>query len=577
VLGLLLRYISTQSGAKLDSSAGTNRLTSFYHNKEDYDQAFASAAATAKAPVRALAAVTSHHFLAKSLIAGTVSHIDPTNVKNVVIISPDHFNNITDRNVLAVTTTASWDTPYGPIETNQAQIEALTTLGQVKIQSKAFLNEHGVYTVIPFVKKQFPDARVVSLVLRNSDDLSAYEQLGKDFLQFFNPEDTLLLISSDFSHEATIKDSEQQDTASIRALSSLSISAVPNITSDCQTCIATAFGYLTGAGAKFQVIEQQHSYALSGQDENRVTSYISGLYVVGSSTQQPVADSKDITLLFGGDLMFDRDIRQKMTLYGNDHILGDLRSLFSQYDVVITNLEGPITNNPSRSVGSAIGSPSNFLFTFDPSVAKTLYDTNMRLVNLGNNHIQNFGVDGVTQTKEYLNSEGVAFFGDTGTETQSKDRTYIMEREGLKIGFVGYNQFTPEGLDRALLDVQTLRPNVDLLVVFPHWGNEYVPKANEVIQSHAHGFIDEGADLVIGSHPHVIQNVEEYKSKRIYYSLGNLVFDQYFSPETQRGMLVGVTIKPSDKSLSFSEYFVQLKTNGQTVLASPQPGTSPQP
>jgi len=255
-----------------------------------------------------------------------------------------------------------------------------------------------------------------------------------------------------------------------------------------------------------------------------------------------------------------------MSQYGNEHVLRELVPLFRQYNFVIINLEGPITSNPSRSVGSTPGSPANFIFTFDPSVAKTLFDAGVSLVNLGNNHIRNFGEDGVQQTKQYLSEANIRFFGDTGSESESKDRVLLLEREGVRIGLTNYNQFTTDGLEHALADIAFVRPNVDLLIIYTHWGNEYVPAANAVIESQAHRFIDAGADLVVGSHPHVIQNTEEYRGKRIYYSLGNFIFDQYFSPETQQGLLVGVEVDPQTKEMRFTEYKVRLQPNGQTVL-----------
>lgn len=283
------------------------------------------------------------------------------------------------------------------------------------------------------------------------------------------------------------------------------------------------------------------------------------------SSSEPTAPAQ-IKLLFAGDMMFDRNIRMKMQAKDTRFVLQDLEETFNAHDFVIANLEGPITDKPSRSVGSQPGSTNNFIFTFQPEIAQTLYDQNVRIVNLGNNHILNFGVAGAEQTKEYLQAAKVQYFGDTSIELTSQERTLIIEKEGVKIGFVNYNQFITGGLEHALEDLKWIKPQVDIAVVYTHWGNEYVPVAKPPITTTAHQFVDEGANLIIGMHPHVIQNVEMYNDVRIYYSLGNFVFDQYFSPEVQQGMIVSVAINPQTKQMTFSEQNVKLNKDGSTTL-----------
>lgn len=554
-------------------------LQSFYQNPAEYDQAFAEAVASQSSV--AYAAVTSHHFLAKSVIARTLTGIDPTNIKTIILISPDHFDNITDNSLLGVTTNAKWATPYGEMTVNIAQQEALLASNPLRLQDRSFLNEHGIYTIVPFLKKQFPDASLIPIVLRQSDQYQQYESLGKALHTVFDPTETLVVISSDFSHNKPSDQAVKDDQQSILTLAKQDLQTINQIDSDCKVCMATLFGYLQTLPHTFQLVENTDSFKISGQDEHTVTSYVSARFIplgatplppiksvtLPSPSSQSSSHQEAIRLLFGGDLMFDRTIRQKMNQAGHAFILQELVPLFESHTAVIANLEGPVTNNASKSVGSIPGSPANFIFTFDPMVATTLYDQKLRVVNLGNNHIQNFGQDGVVQTKKYLTDANVHFFGDTGSETNSNERSLILEFSGVKIGFVNYNQFTADGFVHALTDIEAVRPQVDLLIMYTHWGNEYVPTANEVITNQAHRFVDQGVDIVIGSHPHVVQNQEDYKGKRIYYSLGNMVFDQYFRPEVQKGLLVTVEVDPQTLGLSFQEHAIQLKTSGQTVLA----------
>ncbi len=273
-------------------------------------------------------------------------------------------------------------------------------------------------------------------------------------------------------------------------------------------------------------------------------------------------ERKIVTLLFGGDLMFDRSIRTAMRRRGNDFPLTPLKDIFSKSDLVVANLEGPITENATKSEGSEIGSRENYFFTFDPSVAETLKDAGVGMVNLGNNHILNFGEEGVAQTKKYLEASGVGYFG---VPTDTENRYWVRDINGMRIAFVNYNQFVSDGKEKALSDIAEAKTRSDFIVLYTHWGKEYVSTL-PVIKDLAHAFIDAGVDLIIGSHPHVVQEHEVYQGKTIYYSLGNLVFDQYDSDATRNGLLVRVSIDVKTKEASFEEAPVTMKSNGQTIL-----------
>jgi poly-gamma-glutamate synthesis protein (capsule biosynthesis protein) len=263
--------------------------------------------------------------------------------------------------------------------------------------------------------------------------------------------------------------------------------------------------------------------------------------------------------------MFDRGIRHYAKKAGsNEFIFQKIRPLLLNQDLVISNLEGPITDNPSKSSGTQPGSPNNYIFTFDPSVAKTLWYENIRLVGLGNNHILNFGSDGEKSTHEYLEASGVGFFG-----SPNADRTITKTIQGIKMAFVNYNEFTGSPAfdqSQAITEIQKLKGKVDFIVVFCHWDAEYQPEATEATKNLAHQFINAGADIIIGSHPHVTQSTETYNNKKIYYSLGNFVFDQYFEENVRNGMGVILKINPKDKSIKFQEVNFYLNSGGQTIL-----------
>lgn len=292
------------------------------------------------------------------------------------------------------------------------------------------------------------------------------------------------------------------------------------------------------------------------------TTLFSSAESIPTPLGEPLA-ATPVTVLFGGDLMFDRWIRTVSGKRGGEYILAPVREYLQVADLVVANLEGPITDSPSVSETSALGSRDNYVFTFPTETATLLKRENIGLVNIGNNHILNFKEDGVRQTKEFLEQAGVEYFGSPLTDDV---RYHVRDVRGTRIAFVNYNQFVWHGREKAFDDIAAVKEQTDFVVVYTHWGDEYVATP-QAVKDIAHAFVDAGADLIIGSHPHVIQEREEYKGKTIYYSLGNMVFDQYFSPETQAGLLVTADFDVTAGTITTKETRIRLHSNGQTSAA----------
>lgn len=283
-------------------------------------------------------------------------------------------------------------------------------------------------------------------------------------------------------------------------------------------------------------------------------------------TQAPV------NLVFVGDMMFDRHIRAHAKTKGYDYILEDFKDIFSKADLIVANLEGSISNFPSRSVGSKVGSTDNYFFTFEPNILPMLSSYGNFLVNLGNNHIFNFGLEGLKQTLINLDEAQIPYFGYLGDQTPPDYQShYLLDFDlsngnQFRLAFINYNQFISGGLEASLAEIESLDSEADFLIVYSHWGVEYQTIANQIIQKQAHQFIDAGADLVIGAHPHVVQQSEVYENKHIYYSLGNFVFDQYFEPSVKRGLLLEIELDLLSKKISINEHKTLLDISGKTKL-----------
>jgi poly-gamma-glutamate synthesis protein (capsule biosynthesis protein) len=285
----------------------------------------------------------------------------------------------------------------------------------------------------------------------------------------------------------------------------------------------------------------------------------------------PIVSKKDyVKIMFAGDLMFDRGIRFYANKNGgNDYIFAKISNLLNQNDLNVVNLEGPITDYKSVSSGTVAGSANNYYFTFDKNLAKTLYNQNIKLVNLGNNHILNFGRLGLAQTKKYLDEAKVDYFG-----SPDYPKSISTEIKGIKITFINYNEFA--NLDKntneksTLEEIQKAKKYSDIIIIFCHWGVEYQKNPTIEQVSLAHKFVDSGADFVVGSHPHVVQTSETYNGKKIYYSLGNFIFDQYFSEDVRNGLGVVLSIDKDTKETTFTEQKFYLQNGGQTI-ALPKP------
>jgi len=277
-----------------------------------------------------------------------------------------------------------------------------------------------------------------------------------------------------------------------------------------------------------------------------------------------VTPSPKATIMFGGDMMFDRYIRQVSETVGGDYVFSCIAPTLLEADGVVANLEGPIASFPSVSIGAPEDAPEHFTFTFPLETATLLARHNFLAVNLGNNHIANFGREGVEQTKQYLNEAGVLFFGDP--QANEEGRVLHTEVNDIPFSLVNWSDWTSDKTDHTVQQVQKEKELGNVVVVYAHWGDEYVAPPEQVKQL-ARSFVDAGADIVIGSHPHIVQEIERYKERYIYYSLGNFIFDQYFSEEVRNGLLLSVVFTQEGVQ-SIKEIPIVLNTDGRTCLVN---------
>jgi poly-gamma-glutamate synthesis protein (capsule biosynthesis protein) len=269
-----------------------------------------------------------------------------------------------------------------------------------------------------------------------------------------------------------------------------------------------------------------------------------------------------INILLTGDIMLGRYIETLRAKKGGDfpfsnmpEIITTAKSLLKvdTLDIVAGNLEGPITDKQI-----AYG---DMTFIFKPETAALLKKVGFTTLNLANNHTFNQGRSAYTETRTALTQVGISPFGKP--DEVSREFSFTSYNfDGESLGFLGIDDVDFKmDKDAAINLIKELSQEVDTLIVSIHWGTEYVKTASTSITETAHDFVDAGADMIWGHHPHVVQNSEIYNGAPIYYSLGNFVFDQYWSQETQKGLTLAVKVQ--DGEVSAYEIPVNLVNGGE--------------
>lgn len=271
-----------------------------------------------------------------------------------------------------------------------------------------------------------------------------------------------------------------------------------------------------------------------------------------------------VKILVVGDVMLDRNVRNIINKNGFDNFFNGVRPLIQDSDISIANLEGAFT--PYQSITANLTN-KDLQFTFDPALAPALSDLGFDVLGLANNHSFNFGQEGLSMTRRYIGQSGMTYYGDPFNKNEIST---ILTKNKVKIGIIGFHEFYYVNFDKIFNEIASLKSQVDFLIVTPHWGVEYDKSPTDKMRKWAHQFIDSGADVVIGAHPHIIGNIEEYKGKKIYYSLGNFVFDQYFSQDTMKGLAVLMDVNKNENSgkvnVSYQNILIKVDKNGVSTV-----------
>jgi poly-gamma-glutamate synthesis protein (capsule biosynthesis protein) len=258
-------------------------------------------------------------------------------------------------------------------------------------------------------------------------------------------------------------------------------------------------------------------------------------------------DTSFIELVAVGDVMLGRGVNKEIRENGPDYPFENIKHIIKPADIAFCNFECAISPSSKRNF-------DNCNFCIKPEDAAGFKKAGFDVVSLANNHMFDCEKNGILNTLEFLSGEGVKFTGAGKTPNYAL-RPAIFDLKSIRVGFLAFNDYPMSWIvvkkdepsiafydsARATEAVRKLKSKSDVVIVSLHWGDEYKTTPNSTQKETAHQLIDAGADLILGHHPHVLQEIEEYNGGVIVYSLGNFVFDQK-KKETKESVIFKATL-----------------------------------
>lgn len=295
-----------------------------------------------------------------------------------------------------------------------------------------------------------------------------------------------------------------------------------------------------------------------------------------SKTASKYTDERVVKGTVVGDIMLGRAIKNKSAKTNYSEVLDGVSNIWKDSDYVSGNLECALLDNPSEFEKNE----KEIHINAETKSVNVLKDNGFTLINLANNHLADFCADGVISTVNTLKKAGLKYVG-AGQNITEASKYDIQEVNGVKIATVSVSDIVPKNFSATdskagILSTKTsayynavreASQTADLVVVNIHWGVEYALNQSERQEELARNLINFGADIVIGSHPHVLQPVEKYKDGIIFYSMGNFVFDQGWS-RTKDSMALNYFVD-KDGNCSFEMIPLRIKDGYPTVTNNP--------
>lgn len=494
--------------------------------------------------------IVPHHLLAGQLPAAFFSYLEKQKPSTIVLFGPNHFST---GKAKFIASARDYKTLYGTVKTDKDLLNKLVADNFLTIDEAATQDEHAVFNIMPFIAKSLPNTKVISFMIRSGMDYDSLNNLTEE-LKNNLPNDAVIVASIDFSHYQTLAASNFHDEITIPVLKSFDYGRYKQLEIDSYPSLYLLSKLMEKYGTQ-KIGYELHTNAadlLKNAALSSGTSHYSPYYTKGEP-----AKIKTAGILNFGDLMLDRNVKKQIDKNGKDYpfkkLAGEENRFLMGLDVVTANLEGSFADK-RRATSKSIA------FRFDPALIPTLKKYNFNLFSLANNHSSDMSLEGFKEGKENLKKAGISYYG----------QQYKITDDNLLVKQIGNFKFGLIGLDDTINKVDTTKvknlikkakdEGAEIIMVNIHWGDEYKEISNTRQRQLAHALIDLGVDAIIGHHPHVVEEMEIYKNHPIFYSLGNFVFDQYFSVPTQQELGVGLVFKEENNQKSVSVYVFPLES-----------------
>ncbi|MFA4845841.1 MAG: AmmeMemoRadiSam system protein B [Patescibacteria group bacterium] len=527
---------STPNNISSQADPETDPVFSYGYAAESlYDRANVTAETIERTGARS--AIVAHHLLVADKIAQVFASLGTGKEKTVVILSPNHFSR--GRSAMQ-TTTGSYTTPIGDVEVDQERVNALmAAVPELLLESETFKTEHGISALTPFVKTWFPEAKLVPLVIHDKATDEDIVALASAIEEEFP--DAIVIASIDMSHNLPSHIQEYHDAVTMRAIAQGA--ADFDLEIDANAVLATLFAVnRLRESQDWNLTHHGSSLAMGATSDWREnTSHILGYFEDGDPVDDPF-----VSLHFVGDVMLDRGVRTKIEENGVDYPWENVTRYLQGSHLRIANLEGTVSEKESLMTHEP-----PFIFTFAPEFVEAIKPF-IDVVSLANNHTDDYGAQGEQETRDRLIQDlEIEWFGGSSS-SEDIYRYDLCDQSGCSLGIslIGFHQFG--------FTIHDLTPIIEqedqagrFVIVMPHWGEEYITSPQDGQRALAVAMIAAGADLIIGSHPHVVQGMEVIDNVPVVYSLGNFIFDQEFD-ETVTGMTLGVILDEDSATLYLS-------------------------
>ena len=491
-------------------------IPSLYSAPDVFSKAIAEEKPKAAVGMTVTSLISPHHLLAADLIARAIWSASGHSYKRVIIMSPDHFNK--SRRPFA-TTTRDIDTVFGPATNDRDATAALEASADLFEDSDLFAGEHGVQALLPFVRKIFPDARIVPIAIAVTSGKSDWDRAFELLKPLVGPE-TLVVQSTDFSHYLTPEVAQQRDQESLNLLARNQADDILPLVQPDHLDSKAAFYIqmrLSRLSDSHPVVLANRNSAEYSPGAQRTTSYIVAAYIHGDAAAPTFAD--ETTLFFGGDFFAGRWLTMPLAAEAMRAQVVEQVTHLTAGAPMILNLEGSIADEVPANLPQG-------LHAMDAGLALPLLrQLHVTGASLANNHGFDLGASGLSESIKVLKGAGIAPLENGRIVDLGPVRVVALNY----VGQGGQRKSDPT-VDANVMKRICKDPARPPVLAFVHWGREYTTQADAGERSIVQGLQTCGIAIVIGAHSHQASPGVETTpggETAYVYSLGNFLFDQH--------------------------------------------------